>query len=190
MRIRTLAALAALAAGLMLAATPAAAQHCWPSMIALVLRDANGAVIDPRMDSIRYSPPRRETADFVVRRALIHRDNTNAFDQPGGMPVVAWHGQGDCRVDMREVVVRGNGKVMRLWMDLHIDTQARPGRSTYLLEAPPLADGTWRLDVCGLSQESDSGYAPIPTRWVRVSASGTVEMPWQGPQGCEGAASK
>lgn len=188
MRIRTL---AALAAGLMLAATPAAAQHCWPSMIALVLRDANGAVIaPPPMDSIRYAPARRETSDFVVRRALIQFDDTNAFDRPGGTPVLAWYGQGDCRVDMREVVVRGNGKVMRLWMDLHIDTQARPGRSSYTLEAPPLADGTWRLDVCGLERKAGSGYEPIPPRWVRVSESGTAEIPWQGPQGCEGAASR
>lgn len=185
MRIRTL---AALAAGLTLAATPAAAQHCWPSIIALVLRDASGAVITPPMDSVRYAPARRETADFVVRRALIRAGDTNAFDQPGGTPVVAWYGQGDCRVDMREVVVRGGGKAMRLWMDLHIDTQARSGRSSYLLEAPPLAEGTWRLDVCGLVQKEGSGYAPIPARWVRVSDSGTAEIPWQGPRGCGGAA--
>ena len=187
MRIRTL---AALAAGLMLAATPAAAQHCWPSMIALVLRDANGAVIDPSRDSIRYSPARGETADFMVRRVLIRPGDTNSFDRPGGMPVMGWYGQGACRVDMREVVVRGNGKVMRLWMDLHIDTQAHPGSSTFLLEAPPLADGTWRLDVCRLPDGESHVYAPIPTRWVRVSRSGTSDIAWQGPQGCEGAASR
>src|SRR5215213_9909028 len=109
---------ALLAAGLTLAATQAAAQHCWPSIIALVVSDANGAVIDPRplMDSVRYSPVRGETADFQVRRALIDPGETNNFDRPGGTPVIAWYGQGDCRVDMREVVVRARGKVMRLWM--------------------------------------------------------------------------
>src|SRR5688572_33015381 len=102
------------AAAVMLAATPAAAQHCWPSLIALVVRDARGAVIDPAplmRDSVRYSPARGETADFVVRRALIRPLDTNAFDRPGGTPVIAWYGQGACRVDMREVVVRARGKV-------------------------------------------------------------------------------
>ena len=181
---------ALLAAGLVLAATPAAAQHCWPSMIALVVRDARGAVIDPLplMDSVRYSPARGETADFVVRRALIRPGDTNRFDQPGGTPVIAWYGQGACRVDMREVVVRARGKVMRLWMDLHIDTQARPGSSSFLLKAPPLADGTWRLDVCALPEGESHVYTPIPTRWVRVSPSGDPGIPWQPPQGCEGGA--
>ena len=179
---------ALLAAGLALAATPAAAQHCWPSMIALVVRDANGAVIDPAplmRDSVRYSPGRNETADFMVRRALIDPNDTNRFDQPGGMPVIAWYGQGACRVDMREVVIRARGKVMRLWMDLHIDTEAHPGASSFLLKAPPLADGTWRLDACALPEEEEvHRYAPIPMRWVRVSDSGDPGTPWQPPQGC------
>jgi hypothetical protein len=183
MRIRTC---ALLAAGLVLAATPAAAQHCWPSMIALVVRDANGAVIDPSplMDSVRYSPARGETADFMVRRVLIDPGDTNRFDQPGGTPVIGWYGQGECRVDVREVVVRARGRVMRLWMDLHVDTHAHPGPSSFLLKAPPLADGTWRLDVCALPEGSSHAYAPIPARWVRVSDSGDPGTPWQPPQGC------
>jgi len=178
-------------AGLALSAARAAAQHCWPSIIALELRDERGAVIDPlplMRDSVQWSPVRGETADFMTRRALIHPQDTNAFEQPGGTPVIAWYGQGDCRVDMREVVVRARGHVMRLWMDLHIDTERHPGRSSYLLKAPPLADGTWRLDVCRLPQGEGHVYAPIPTRWVRVSASGDGEVPWQGPQGCNGSA--
>jgi hypothetical protein len=184
---------ALLAAGLALAATPAAAQHCWPSIIALVVRDASGAVIDPAplvRDSVQWSPRRGETADFVTRRALIHPNDTNRFDREGGTPVIAWYGQGDCRVDMREVVVRARGKVMRLWMDLHVDTQAHPGSSSFLLKAPPLADGTWRLDVCRLPDGESHVYAPIPARWVRVSASGDPGTPWQPPQGCGGAAGR
>jgi len=176
-----------------LAATPAAAQHCWPSMIAVVVRDANGAVLDPgpSMRELHYSPGRNETADFMVRRALIDPNDTNRFDQPGGMPVIAWYGQGACRVDMREVVIHAQGKVMRLWMDLHIDTEAHPGASSFLLKAPPLADGTWRLDVCALPEEEEvHRYAPIPTRWVRVSDSGDPGTPWQPPRGCEAAAGR
>lgn len=174
------------ALGLVLAASPAAAQHCWPSMIALVVRDARGEVMNPGplMDSLRYSPARRETADFVVRAALVHPGDTNAFDQPGGTPSIVWYGQGDCRVDMREVVLRAPGVVMRLWMDLHLDTQRRPGPSSYLLKTPPLANGTWRLDVCRLPEGTNGGYAPIPTRWVRVSERGDPGTPPQAPAGC------
>lgn len=161
-------------------------------MVALVVRDARGAVIDPAplMDSLRFSPTREESSDFMTRRALIHPGDTNRFDQPGGTPAIAWYGQGDCRVDMREVVVRARGKVMRLWVDLHIDTDAHPGRSSFLLETPPLADGTWRLDVCTLPKAELHGYTPIPLRWVRVSASGDPGTPWQPPRGCEGAAGR
>jgi hypothetical protein len=186
MRIR-IAAL--LAAGLALAAAPAAAQHCWPSMIALVVRDTSGAVIDPGplMDSLRFSPARGETADFVTRRALIRPNDTNRFDQPGGTPVIAWYGQGDCRVDMREVVLRRGAVAMRLWMDLHVDTQAHPGSSTFLLKSPAFASGTWRLDVCRLPRGDSHVYASIPTRWVRVSDSGDPGTPWQPPRGCGAA---
>ena len=185
MRIRTI----PLLAGLALVASHGAAQHCWPSMITVVVRDAGGAVIDPAplMDSLRFSPAPGKTADFMTRRALVDPHDTNRFDQPGGTPVIAWYGQGDCRVDMREVVLRARGKVMRLWMDLHVDTRAHPGRSSYLLEAPPLADGTWRLDVCRLPSAKTDGYALIPGRWVRVSDSGEPGSPPQGPQGCGGA---
>jgi hypothetical protein len=178
-----------LAAGLALAATPAAAQHCWPTSIALVVRDEHGQVIDPRplMDSMRYSPRRLETADFVVRVVLIHPNDTNSFDRPGGTPAITWYGQGDCRVDMREVVLRRGAEVMRLWMDLHLDSQARPGSSDFLLKSPPFAPGTWRLDVCRLPPGKTHSYALIPTRWVRVSASGDPGTPWQPPQGCGAA---
>lgn len=191
MRIRLL---ALLAAGLTLAATPAAAQHCWPTMVALLVRDAEGAVIDPApvMRDFQYAPRRGETADFGVRRALIHPMDTNRFDQPGGTPVIAWYGQGDCRVDMREVVLRRGDTVMRLWMDLHLDSQRFVGVGSFLLESPPFASGTWRLDVCGLVPERETSrrYTPIPTRWVRVSSSGEPGTPWQPPRGCEGAAGR
>src|SRR5262249_40961483 len=125
---------------------------CWPSGIALVVRDAQGAVIDPRplMDSLQYSPRRNQDADFMVRAALIDPRETNNFNRPGGTPVIIWHGQGDCRVDMREVVLRQGETVMRLWMDLHVDSDAKPGPSDFLLETPRFSSGTWRLDVCTL----------------------------------------
>ena len=181
-----------LVAALALAASPAAAQHCWPTEIALLVRDEHGAVIDPQrlMDSMRYSPPRGETegfADFAVARALVDSLGTNRWNQPGGTPAISWHGRGDCRVDMREVVLRRGGRAMRLWMDLHLDSDAHPVPSDYLLEAPPFAEGTWRLDVCALPEGNPKRYVFIPARWVRVADSGDAPMPWQPPQGCGGA---
>ncbi|HSU13164.1 hypothetical protein [Longimicrobium sp.] len=171
-----------------LAASPLAAQHCWPTSIALVVRDPRGAVLDPRplMDSLSYAPARGQGADFQVRAARIHPDDTNEFDQPGGIPVIVWYGQGDCRVDVREVVLRRGGAVMRLWMDLHLDSERRPGPSDYLLKAPQFAAGTWRLDVCMLPEPKTNTYGAIPARWTRVSASGDAALPWQAPQGCGG----
>jgi len=173
----------ALAASL-LAAFPAAAQHCWPTSIALMVRDERGTVIDPSplMDSLRYSPARRETADFLVRVVRIHPASTNDFDRPGGIPMITWYGQGDCRVDMREVVLRRGGAAMRLWMDLHLDAERHPGAGDFILKAPPFAAGTWRLDVCALPHPATDGYAIIPPRWVRVSASADPAAAWQPPR--------
>jgi hypothetical protein len=173
----------------LLAASPAAAQHCWPTSIALLVRDERGAALDPRplMDSLRYSPARGETADFVVRVVRIHPASTNDFDRPGGIPMITWYGQGDCRVDVREVVLRRGGRVMRLWMDLHLDAGRHPGAGDFILETPPFAAGTWRLDVCSLPTPATGRYASIPPRWVRVSASGDPGTPWQPPRGCGAA---
>jgi hypothetical protein len=179
--------LLALAATLL--ATNAAAQHCWPSSVALLLRDAGGAVIDPeRLDSIAQSPGPGDDADFSVGTKRIDLDDAGSFD--GTTPAYVWQGRGDCRVDVREVVLRRGREVMRLWMDLHVNTQRRPGPSSFLLEPPRFAAGTWRLDVCALPSGSNSRYALIPPRWVRVSASGDPGMPWQAPQGCGAATAR
>jgi hypothetical protein len=176
-----------LALALSLVAGRAAAQHCWPTSIALMVRDEHGAVIDPRplMDSLRYSPARGETADFQVRVVRIHPTSTNDFDRPGGIPMITWYGQGDCRVDIREVVLRRGGAEMRLWMDLHLDSERHPGAGDFILKAPPFAAGTWRLDVCALPEPKVNTYASIPPRWVRVSESVDATTAWQAPR-CEG----
>jgi hypothetical protein len=175
-----------LALAAMLVAAPAAAQHCWPSIVALVVRDADGTVIDPaRLDSIAYEPESGATADFRVRPVRIDPGDQNSFAR-GQTPTLAWSGQGDCRVDMREVVLRRGGEVMRLWMDLHLATGTHPGPSTFILDTPAFGAGTWRLDVCELSRGDLDGFAPIPARWARVSASGDPGVAWQAPQGCGG----
>lgn len=172
-----------------LVASNAAAQHCWPSTIALLLRDAHGAVIDPeRLDSIAYAPEPGQEADFSVGPKRIDVDHANSFD--GTTPVLAWQGRGDCRVDVREVVLRRGREVLRLWMDLHVNTLAHPGDSSFLLEAPPLAAGTWRLDLCALPEGGAGAFTRVPQAWVRVSTSGDPGTPWQAPQGCGAAAAR
>jgi hypothetical protein len=76
---------------------------------------------------------------------------------------------------------------MRLWVDLHVDTDRHPGPSNFSLNTPPFAAGTWRLDVCGVPPGESGSYAPIPPRWTRVSGSGGPAGAWQAPRGCEGA---
>jgi hypothetical protein len=167
----------------------ASAQHCWPTSFALVVRGPNGAVIDPRplLDSLRSSPASTREVDFRTEVINLDPGDTNADRGASGMPAIVWYGQGACRVDVREVVLRRGGVVMRLWMDVHLDSQRRPGPSDYLLKTPPLEDGTWRLDVCVLPTPRVNTRAAIPSRWVRVSASGEPGTPWQAPQGCGAA---
>jgi len=172
-----------------LVASNAAAQHCWPSTIALLVRDARGAVLDlERLDSVALSPEPGDEADFSAGTRRIDVTGRNAFE--GSTPALVWQGRGDCRVDVREVVLRRGQEVMRLWMDLHIATKDRPGPSSYLLMAPTFAVGTWRLDVCGLGFGELDRRAEIPPTWVRVSASGEPGTPWQAPQGCGAAAAR
>src|SRR5687767_14776232 len=52
-------------------AAPARAQHCWPSNVALLVRDEQGALIHPReLTGYTYTPERPDSADtqFTVRR--------------------------------------------------------------------------------------------------------------------------
>ncbi|HEX8904066.1 MAG TPA: hypothetical protein VF771_04450 [Longimicrobiaceae bacterium] len=181
-----------IAAALMVAASPVAAQHCWPTGIALIVQDEHGAIIDPHplMQSLEYSPPRGETegfADFHVDAVLIDSLDRNNWNRPGGIPVIEWYGRGDCRVDMREVVLHRDGKTMRLWMDLHLDSQRNPDPSDFMLRTPLFAEGTWRLDVCAMPEGSLHRFVVIAPRWVRVSPSGNPRAGWQPPRGCAGA---
>ena len=52
-------------------AIPAAAQHCWPSSLALVVHDSTGHIIHPQdFDTVAYTPVKPDSADtqFAVRR--------------------------------------------------------------------------------------------------------------------------
>jgi hypothetical protein len=146
-------------------ATPAAAQHCWPSSVALLVRDEQGALIHPReLNGYTYTPERPDSADmaFAVRR--LNRSSL----APAGAHALLWWGRGDCRVHLDEVVLTRGGRVMRLRLNLRVDTDASPGPSEYVIDTPPFQPGTWQLTP-PLPPGELEGAAPVTAdRWRRL----------------------
>jgi hypothetical protein len=156
----------------LLTAQAARAQHCWPSSVGLVVRDSSGAVMDAAaLDSVAYSPQRSEHADFRVEPWRV-----TAAGLPKGLPkdsvtVLLWYGRGRCRVEMDEVVLREGGREMRLRLHVRVDTELRPGPSSYLLDLPPFTAGTFELDWADRGGGRWAEPLVIPVgRWRRVDA--------------------
>ena len=72
-----------------------------------------------------------------------------------------------------EVTLARGGRVMRLRLNLRLDTEADPAPTEYVLDAPPFAEGTWEL-VQPLPPGRLNGPArvPAPSRWRRVAENG------------------
>jgi len=169
-----------IAAALVFGTAPAAGQPCAASMIALRVHDARGDVMDPTGLRIEYRPLPARAREFAVeRREISIRDVPH---EP--VPAIVWYGRA-CILDLREVVIRQGRTVLRLWMDLHLDARAEGRSARFVLDTPPLATGTWRLDVCRLPPADEGGLAQVPLVWVRVSESGNPRERWQPPFGCE-----
>lgn len=150
---------------------PAAAQHCWPSSLALLVHDEEGRILHP--DSVgeyAYSAERADSADtgFRVRRLDAHWKDV----VPGGTPALYWWGQGDCRVDVDEVTLTRGGRVMRLRMNVRLNTGARPGPTEYVVDAPPFAEGTWELAHPLPPGNLDRPVRLRADRWRRVAEVG------------------
>ena len=98
--------------------TQAAAQHCWPSSVALLVRDERGALIHPdELDGYTYTPEKPDSSD--QGHDLEHRtDGRWGPRAPAGTYALRWWGQGDCRVHLDEVVLRRGGREMRLRLSL------------------------------------------------------------------------
>jgi hypothetical protein len=64
---------------------------------------------------------------------------------PRGTYALNWFGQGRCRVYLDEVVLRRGDAVMRLRLNLRLDTEADPGPTEYVIDTPPFQPGTWEL---------------------------------------------
>lgn len=153
-------------------ATPAAAQHCWPSSVALLVRDEQGALIHPRaLDDYTWTLERPDSADmgFQVRRLTADRSGSLA---PAGTHALYWWGRTDCRVYLDEVVLaRGDG-VMRLRLNLRLSTQRDPGPTEYVIDTPAFRPGTWEL-MPPLPPGDLRGPAPVTAdRWRRLPDGG------------------
>jgi hypothetical protein len=152
-------------------ARPAAAQHCWPSSVALLVRDEAGALIHPRELGYTYTPERPDSSDqgFEVRRLAGSRwaaaGSTAAY-------ALHWYGRGDCRVQVDEVVLRRGDGVMRLRLSLRLDTDADPGPTEYVIDTPPFRAGTWELALPLPAGRTGGAAAVTADRWRRLPDGG------------------
>jgi hypothetical protein len=126
---------------------PAAAQHCWPSSVALLVRDERGALIHPNeLDGYTYTPEKPDSSD--QRHDLEHRTDSRWGPRvPRGTYALHWWGRGDCRVHLDEVVLRRGGSTMRLRLNLRLDTDADPGPTEYVIDTPAFQPGAFELGL-------------------------------------------
>jgi len=169
--------LAASALAAVLLSAPTArlhAQHCWPSAVVIVLRDARGRVVDPREGyEVSVSPPPSPKADhrFAIR-TLGPAWGARPPLAGDTVPAMTWAGAGACAIDITQVTIRRrDGRTMRLLPNVHVNTQRHPGQSTWVIDTPPFHAGTFRLGLCRLPLVSEPNtWAVVPaTSWVRDS---------------------
>jgi hypothetical protein len=128
-------------------ATPAAAQHCWPSSVGLLVRDERGLLIHPdSLDGYTYTPqpPDSSGQAHAVRSRTDERWGARV---PPGTHALYWYGQGRCRVYLDEVVLRRGDATMRLRLNLRLDTNLKPGPTEFLIDTPAFQPGTFELGL-------------------------------------------
>lgn len=153
---------------LALVVRPAAAQHCWPSSVALLVRNERGALIHPEaLDGYTYTPERPDSLDQRHRVERRADGRWRPHVPPETHALYSW-GWGDCRVYLDEVVLTRGGQAMRLRMNLRLDTNADPGPTEYLIDTPAFQPGTWEL-LMPLPDGSLGGPAWVAAdRWRRL----------------------
>lgn len=153
-------------------ARPARAQHCWPSRVALLVRDEQGALIHPReLDGYTWTPQAPDSADMAFAVRWLRAGDAAALVS-GGAYALVWSGRGDCRVWLDEVSLTRGGRTMRLRLNLRLDTDADPGPAEYVLDAPPFAEGAFE-PAAPLPPGATNGVAAVPAgRWRRVPDGG------------------
>jgi hypothetical protein len=126
-------------------ARPAAAQHCWPSSLALLVRDEAGALIHPReLTGYTYTPAPPDGPDMKFRIQRLAGAEAGGL-APNGTHALQWHGHGDCRIDLDKVVLHRGAATMRLRMHVRLNTLEHAGHTEYVIDTPPFAEGTWEL---------------------------------------------
>jgi hypothetical protein len=165
-----------LAALLALVPAAAAAQHCWPAAVTLLLRDRAGAPIDPREVEVAYHPQPSDTADFRVVVEPLDAAVAERLSVPGAV-ALHWQGRGHCRIDIDSVVVRRGGRSMRLLPGIHLNSLQAPGPSVFLVEAPPFSADTYLLDPLPPGSLPPPTLVPA-TAWRRL---GDGEAPDRAP---------
>ncbi|MDB4952394.1 MAG: hypothetical protein JWM27_5043 [Gemmatimonadetes bacterium] len=167
-------AVSAVLAAALLSASPAQAQHCWPTAVAIVLRDSHGRVVDAKAaDEVAVAPRPSRDADFsFALRQLGPEWGTPALSTDT-VPSSVWMGRGTCSIDIDTVTVRRGRWVMRLLPGIHVNSLRRPGRSVYVVDTPRFRPGTYRLSLCELPKVPMDAPAVIPaTAWVRERRGG------------------
>jgi hypothetical protein len=137
--------------------------------VALVVRDEAGAVIHPReLTGYTYTPEQPDSSDqrFQVRRLAGGRWG------PAGTYALQWYGRGDCRVQVDEVVLQRGDGVMRLRLNLRLDTDADPGPTEYVIDTPPFQTGTWELMMPLPPGRLGGAAAVTADRWRRLPDGG------------------
>lgn len=172
---RSIVLMLAVLAGIVASSGVARAQHCWPAMVGLVVRDSAGAMLEPgKLDSIAYAPLESDSADFRVGSWRVSPAESGGLSTGGrGLSTLMWSGKGKCRVDIDEVVLRYGGREMRLRMAVRVNTLRHRGPGVYLIDLPPFQAGTFDLTWENPAGGDDAEPAVIPaSAWRRVESGG------------------
>lgn len=149
-------------------ATPAAAQHCWPSSVALLVRDERGVLIHPdQLTSYTYTPQPPDSSG-QAHQIRNRTDDRWSPRVPRGAHALYWMGQGPCRVYLDEVVLRRGDTVMRLRLNLRLDTEANPGPTEFLIDTPAFQPGTFELGLPLPAGRLDGPAWVTAGRWRRL----------------------
>lgn len=153
-------------------ARPAAAQHCWPSAVALLVRDERGTLIHPNeLTSYTYTPQPPDSSG-QAHQVRGRTDDRWAPRAPRGTHALYWFGQGRCRVYLDEVVLRRGDAVMRLRLNLRLDTDLHPGPTEYLIDTPAFQPGTFELRLPLPPGRLDGPAWVTAGRWRRLADGG------------------
>jgi len=165
----------AVLAGIVASSGAARAQHCWPAMVGLVVRDSAGAMLEPgKLDGITYAPLASDSADFSVENWRVSPAESGGLSTDGrGLSTLLWSGKGKCRVDIDEVVLQYGGREMRLRTSVRVNTLRSRGPGVYLIDLPRFQAGTFELPWDAPAGGDDAEPAVIPaSAWRRVESGG------------------